>query len=324
MVRVADCAAPSEQAPLQSPADFPTDRREIRRMTTISPQAGILAPIHALARSLVFRLMQESDPRPALRRLVSQFDPAWGVAGLGDGLVRALGREVPGLRPFPAMTGAGCSVPSTQHAIWVSLADDDAGALFDRAETVKEALSPELVLEDDMPLFRYAGGRDLTGYEDGTENPTGDHAVEASIAAEPGAIAGSSFVAVQRWIHDLPHFRSHSPGECDAMIGRRRDTNDEIEDAPESAHVKRTAQESYAPEAFMVRRSMPWATAFAEGLEFVAFGKSLDAYERVLRRMVGRDDGIVDALFRFSRPVTGGYYWCPPARDGRLDLSFLL
>jgi porphyrinogen peroxidase len=292
-------------------------------MINNNSQPAILAPTHALARSMAFRLVPETDPRPALDRLAAQFDTSWGVIGLGDSLVRTLGREVPGLRPFPALTGAGCSVPSTQQALWASLGDDDAGVLFDRAEWIKGALAPNLALEDDLPLFRYGGGRDLTGYEDGTENPTGDAGVEAAIAAVPEAITGSSFVAVQRWIHDLTHFRTHSSGECDAMIGRRRDTNEEIDDAPESAHVKRTAQESYTPEAFMVRRSMPWATAFAQGLEFVAFGNSLDAYERVLRRMVGHEDGIVDALFRFSRPVTGGYYWCPPVRAGRLDLSFL-
>jgi putative iron-dependent peroxidase len=53
---------------------------------------------------------------------------------------------------------------------------------------------------------------------------------------------------------------------------------------------------------------------------FVAFGRSLDAFEAQLRRMVGADDGIADALFRFTRPVTGAYYWCPPVSDGRLDL----
>ena len=68
---------------------------------------------------------------------------------------------------------------------------------------------------------------------------------------------------------------------------------------------------------------MPWATAQAQGLEFIAYGKSLEAFEQVLRRMAGLDDGIVDALFTFSRPVTGGYYWCPPVKSGRLDLSFV-
>ena len=74
----------------------------------------------------------------------------------------------------------------------------------------------------------------------------------------------------------------------------------------------------------MLRRSMPWAGVDKEGLEFVAFGHSLDAFERVMRRMTGLDDATVDGLFSFSRPVTGGYYWCPPVRDGRLNLSFLL
>ena len=56
---------------------------------------------------------------------------------------------------------------------------------------------------------------------------------------------------------------------------------------------------------------------------FVAFGASVDAFERQLRRMCGLDDGIVDALFRFTRPISGAYYWCPPVRDGALDLRAL-
>jgi putative iron-dependent peroxidase len=53
---------------------------------------------------------------------------------------------------------------------------------------------------------------------------------------------------------------------------------------------------------------------------FVAFGKSFAAYEALLRRMTGADDGIVDALFSFTRPVSGAYFWCPPMLNGRLDL----
>ena len=43
----------------------------------------------------------------------------------------------------------------------------------------------------------------------------------------------------------------------------------------------------------------------------------------MMRRMAGCDDGIVDGLFTFSRPITGGYYWCPPIEGGRVDLSLL-
>ena len=73
----------------------------------------------------------------------------------------------------------------------------------------------------------------------------------------------------------------------------------------------------------MVRRSMPWGGTVDNGLYFVAYGASLDRFERVLRRMVGEDDGVVDGLFRFTRPVSGGYYWCPPLAGGRLDWSAL-
>jgi putative iron-dependent peroxidase len=49
--------------------------------------------------------------------------------------------------------------------------------------------------------------------------------------------------------------------------------------------LKRTAQESFTPQAFVVRRSMPWAKGLRGGLNFVAFGKSFDNFEARLRRM---------------------------------------
>jgi putative iron-dependent peroxidase len=68
---------------------------------------------------------------------------------------------------------------------------------------------------------------------------------------------------------------------------------------------------------------MPWADATQAGLVFVAFGRSLDAFEAQLRRMIGAEDGTVDALFGFTRPATGAYFWCPPVRRGRLDLRVI-
>jgi deferrochelatase/peroxidase EfeB len=59
--------------------------------------------------------------------------------------------------------------------------------------------------------------------------------------------------------------------------------------------------------------------ALATACDFLAFGKSFDAYEAQLRRMTGHDDGISDALFHFTRPITGGYYWCPPLGTMGID-----
>jgi putative iron-dependent peroxidase len=221
------------------------------------------------------------------------------------------------------MSGPACAVPSTQEALWVRLCGPDRGVVFDSARSVQQLLSDAFRVSDSLDTFTYHGGRDLTRFEDGTENPKGEDAVQAAIVGS-GPIAGSSFVAVQQWVHDLGRFESHSEKERDDIIGRSAETNEELEDAPASAHVKRSAQESFEPAAFMLRRSMPWAGIEKEGLEFVAFVAKLDSFTRMMARMAGREDGIVDGLFQFSRPVSGGFYWCPPIRDGKLDLSFVL
>lgn len=223
------------------------------------------------------------------------------------------------------MQSTRLTIPSTPADLWLWLRGEDAGELFHRSRRIEAALAPAFEPVELVSAFRHGDGNDLSGYEDGTENPRDDEAVAAAIAGEAGgAPQGSSFVAVQRWVHRFDLFDAMSRNEQDAAIGRRRDDNEEIDDAPPSAHVKRTAQESFDPEAFVVRRSMPWSDGRRAGLMFVAFGRSFDAFEAQLGRMAGLEDGVEDALFRFTRPETGAYYWCPPVRDGRLDLSALV
>jgi putative iron-dependent peroxidase len=286
-------------------------------------QPWIFAPPPAVARSLTFRCLPEADPRPALAGLGQVFQPGWGVLGVGQPLVRLLGREIAGLHAFPVLAGGGNAVPSTQQALWILLCGAESTPIVDRFEQVRGALAAAFVVDDAMDTFTYAGGRDLTGYVDGTENPVQEAAHEAALLRAEERLGGASFVAVQRWIHDLARFRAFSPERRDHTIGRRIEDNEEIDDAPESAHVKRTAQESFDPHAFLVRRSMPWGNAREQGLEFIAYTNALDKYERILRRMLGLDDGIVDALFTFSRAQTGGFYWCPPLSDGQLDFKTL-
>lgn len=293
-------------------------------------QPGALLPGPALGRFVFFHVVPDENTGDALAAL-SELEPGDDmVVGLGNSLVLASGASIEGLRTFPSLTGPRVEIPSTQAALFCWLrTDTDRGELIHRALELERALEPALELAHVVDGFRHdptpAGlGRDLSGYEDGTENPSGDDAVEIAIVSGSGpGLDGSTFVAVQKWEHDLVSFESLSQTERDHIIGRRLSDNEEIDDAPESAHVKRAAQESFAPEAFIVRQSMPWADPDGEGLVFVAFGRSLDAYETILTRMAGLEDGVVDGLFRFSRPVSGGYYWCPPLSEGRLDLTAL-
>lgn len=284
-------------------------------------QAGILEPIPALARHLFFSLSPESDPREALCELAAFADGDTVLVGLGHSLIRALDTEIAGLKSFPAHTGKGFDVPSTPQALWCWLRGDDRGELVHLTHALRNILEPDLVLEQVIDAFEYGDMQDLTGYEDGTENPKDAAAVTAAIVSHgrPG-LDGSSFAAVQQWVHDLEQFFSHPQAEQDNIFGRRKVDNSELATAPVSAHVKRTAQESFEPEAFVVRRSMPWADAAQEGLVFLAFGRSVAAFEAQLNRMVGAEDGIADALFRFTHPVTGSYFWCPPLAGKTLDL----
>lgn len=288
-------------------------------------QPGLLAtPVPAHARHLFFALDSLEALPAVLDQLLPQVDGQRLILGIGAPLAKALGREVPGLRSFPQLD-AMVENPATQHALWLWLRGAERGELFLRAQALQQALAPALRLVDSVDGFLHRGGHDLTGYEDGTENPVDEDAVAAAIVPgdQPG-LAGSSFAAFQLWKHDLEYFKSLPQAEQDNIIGRRLSDNEELDDAPESAHVKRTAQESFAPEAFMVRRSVAWTDERGAGLAFVALGFSLDAFEVQLRRMSGLEDGVVDGLYRFSRPLTGGYYWCPPLAEVGPDLRLLL
>lgn len=272
----------------------------------------------------MFGLHPGSEPVEALARVRGLPPAPTSVLGLGLPLLPPGQHRVAPLRAFPAVTGPGVSFPSTQGALWTFLRGADPGEILHQARTLRAALGDAFRLDEDVPTFKYGSGRDLSGYEDGTENPTDERAVATAIVAGEGdGLDGSSFVAGQKWIHDLARLERMPQAGRDQVIGRRLDSNEEIADAPASAHVKRAAQESFEPTAFMVRRSMPWGDVGENGLYFVAFGATLDPFERVLRRMAGQDDGITDGLLRFSHAVSGGYYWCPPLRDGRLDLRAL-
>lgn len=298
-------------------------------------QAGILAPVPPAGRYVWFDLAPAATAaqlRDGLRRLADWAAPVDSkalVIGIGATCVRALGAEVPGLHDLAAISQPGIEVPATPAALCCWLRGRDRGDLLHLSRQLAQAVAPAFEVRRVLDGFRHGRGpnghgRDLTGYEDGTENPTGREARTAALVRGEGeGLDGASFLALQVWTHDLDAFDAMPAQAQDGMIGRRRSDNEELDDAPASAHVKRTAQESFSPEAFVLRRSMPWAEDGQSGLVFVAFGRSLDAFEAQLRRMTGLEDGITDALFQMTRPVTSASFWCPPLQAGRLDLRRL-
>lgn len=281
-------------------------------------QQNVLAPVPSSARFLTFALKNGMDPGPTLRRLADvPHDPAT-IVGLGA----PVAARVPGLRPFPSSLAP--LFPATQHAVWATIGHSDRGEQLDASVALATTLAEAFVVVEEVDAFAYRGGRDLSGFEDGTENPKGDAAVEAAFIHGKGAgLDGGSFVAIQRWVHAHDVLASMNAKQKSDAIGRDLDSNEELKEAATSAHVKRAAQESFDPPAFMVRRSMPWGGVRERGLYFVAYVENLDRFERVLARMSGKEDGTKDALMTFTKALTGGYYFCPPLVDGRLDLRAL-
>jgi putative iron-dependent peroxidase len=186
-------------------------------------QPGILAtPVPAQARHLFFALQSVEALPQAIDNLMNLVDGKSAVVGFGESLAKALNVQIDGLRGFPAMSGVGVENPSTQHALWVWLHGVDRGELLNRCNALEAALAPALRLVEMQEAFRHKDGHDLTGYEDGTENPHDEAAIVAALqSAGTDGMVGGSFAAIQQWQHDLKGFHKLSADDKDNIMGRR-------------------------------------------------------------------------------------------------------
>ena len=190
-------------------------------------QRGILEPVPPFGRHLFFSF-SSGDAQAALRRVTAAVDGVQTIIGFGA----SLGVKVEGLHELPSFAGEKVHMPSTPAALWLWLRGDAPAELTTRGDALVRLAAPEFVLLEATDTFKHDGGRDLTGYEDGTENPKGEKATAAAFDAH-----GGSFVALQHWVHDLKHFSSLPGAEQDDIIGRERVSNDELPDAPVAPRV---------------------------------------------------------------------------------------
>jgi putative iron-dependent peroxidase len=236
------------------------------------------------------------------------------VLGFRKAVWEQLGEVPVDLADFSALTGPdGFTMPAAQHDVWVwiSAAADDV--VFDTGRAVAAAFAPVATLAAHRSAFAYRGSHDLSGFEDGTENPPISEAPAVLSVPDGAPGAGGSVVLVQRWVHDLAALHALDEEDQERIIGRTKATSEELDDdvRPETAHISRVVIEEDGEELEVFRRSTPYGDIVENGLMFVAFSADRRRLDLMLHRMVGLD-GPRDALTTWSTPVAGAFYYVPP------------
>lgn len=217
-----------------------------------------------------------------------------------------------GLTGFEAdVVGAdGFTMPATQHdlALWFAAASYDV--VFDSVVDALARLAPYAVLAREIRGWAYHRDRDLTGFEDGTENPTLGQAPSYALVPDGAPGAGGSVLLLQQWSHD-PAWLRLSDHEQEQAMGRTKPDSVELDPKPETSHVARSDQDEFG---HILRRNTAYGTVSDHGTVFVGFASSKAPLQRMLESMAGVD-GPRDELTRFATPLSGAYYWVPAASD---------
>jgi len=219
------------------------------------------------------------------------------------------------LSPFQPINGKdGRRAPATQHDAWLWISGAEPDVTWQSAHAAVLAVADAADVATEQQAFTYLGGRDITGFIDGTANPQVRRAADVALVPPGHAGEGGSHVLTMRWVHDLVAFNRLPVTEQQRVFGRTKADSVELSDAekPPTAHIARVEITEAGEELEIFRRSVPYGTAEEHGLYFVAFSAERSRYDRMLARMFGTAaDGVRDHLTDFSRPVTGAYYFAP-------------
>jgi porphyrinogen peroxidase len=236
--------------------------------------------------------------RPELWRDIAPEDAPQGVEGFN--------KEIRGIEGFV--------MPNTQHDAVVWLSGSAHDVIFDMARSVLHDMSGLGSLADETSSWPYRHDRDLTGFVDGTENPTLLDAPAAALLPEGIPGAAGSVLLLQKWKHKTADWEALPVQRQEGVMGRTKLDSVELENKPSDSHVARTDQDEFG---HIFRRNMPYGSIEDHGTMFVGFSADQKRLSRMLESMAGLITGTRDALTRFTEPLTGSYYFVPSAESLR-------
>lgn len=264
-----------------------------------------LAGLSGLVRAVGFR-----DQDKHLSLVTSIGSQAW------DGLFT--GPRPADLRPFAGLRGPRHHAPATPGDLLFHLRAETLDFCFELAWQVLASMAGAVTVVDEVHGFRFFDSRDLLGFVDGTENPSGTTAVNASqIGDEDPDFAGGSYVHVQKYLHDMAAWQALTVAEQERVIGRTKLDDIELADGvkPANSHVAlNVIEDDSGNELKIVRENMPFGELGKGdyGTYYIGYSRSPAVTERMLHNMfIGDPPGNTDRILDFSTAITGTLFFTP-------------
>jgi len=283
-----------------------------------TPQSGIFALGTASHAYLEFDLAPGKHPHELVTALANLREPRTTIGGVNlvSGFRPELWRDVvPDGAPRDLagfnrdIRGAeGYVIPGTQHDAVLWLSGSAYDVIFDESRQAMATLAGLASVAEETSSWPYRHDRDLTGFIDGTENPSLLDAAKVLVIPEGTPGAGGTILLLQKWVHDATRWESLEVVAQERIIGRRKEDSSELDPKPPESHVARTDQDVFG---HIFRRNMPYGTVTNHGTIFVGFSAEQGRLSRMLESMAGTVDGVRDALTRYTTPLTGAYYFIP-------------
>jgi len=306
-------AEASAPAAVSQPVSAPLTRAAIFLVVTIDPGGenrttvlSLCADLGALLRAVGFR-----DPEGPLSCIMGFGSDAWN---------RLFGTPRPAeLHPFREIRSGARHAVSTPGDLIFHIRAKRLDLCFELAAQIMARLEGAVSTADEVHGFRFFDQRDLLGFVDGTENPTGNAADYAVfIGNEDPAFSGGSYVIVQKYLHNLDAWNALPVEAQEGIIGRTKVSDIELDEStkPASAHNALTVIEENGVEIKILRDNMPFGRpGHAEfGTYFIGYARSPRTIEQMLENMfVGRPPGNYDRILDFSTAVTGNLFFVPTA-----------
>ena len=283
-----------------------------------TPQSGIFALGTSSHAYLEFDVLNRKDAPELVRAISSLREPRTTIGGINlvVGFRPELWKQT---KPKAAPSGIhgfnqnivgveDFAMPGTQHDAVLWLSGSAYDVVFDEAHQAIGALKGLATVAEETSSWPYQHDRDLTGFIDGSENPSLVVAPEVALIPEGSPGEGGTVLLLQKWEHNTTAWESLSVPAQEKVMGRMKADSVEIENKAPDSHVASTDQDDFGK---VFRRNMPYGTVTKHGTMFVGFSADQSRLSKMLESMAGLKTGKRDALTRYTQPITGAYYFVP-------------